>query len=178
VPFRVNRERLLPPVLGFVDGILTALALAAGAIVHEHRAIEAGLTLRIAIFALVTAAFVLFVARYSELRIELVREARELNLTRHGQLATTRLGRAVLAEASGDASLASAMSFVGALVPLAVASAVPSDPWLAIVVAVALLAALGVALARTIHGNPLIWASALAASGVALTLVGIELGIA
>jgi hypothetical protein len=175
---RSSRERLLPPVLGFVDGILNALALAGGSILHEQGDIGAGLTLRVAAFSLTTAAFVLFVAQYAEFRTELVRQARQLNLLSHGRLAETRLGRAVLLEALGAAAVASVASFVGALLPLAVAAGLPAHSWLGALVAVALLATLGIVLARTIHGSSLSWALALAGGGIALTAIGVELRIA
>jgi VIT1/CCC1 family predicted Fe2+/Mn2+ transporter len=170
--------RLLPPVLGLVDGIETALALAAASLVTESRPIGGGLVVRIGVFAAVTAGFVLFVARYAESRLELVRHARELNMLEHGRLAATSLGRAVLRDATEDAVLGGAASFAGAAVPLAIAALVPSHAWLAVPTAVALLAALGVALSRLIFGRPAIWAAALAASGVALAAVGVELRIA
>jgi VIT1/CCC1 family predicted Fe2+/Mn2+ transporter len=175
---RIGRDRLLPPVLGFVDGILNALALAAASILHEGKSIGVGLVFRVGAFSVVTAAFVLFVARYGELRSELVRQARELNLLAHGRLAETALGRRAFMEAVGDAAASSAASFIGALLPLGVAAAVPAHSWLAVLVAILLLAVLGVAMARTIHGQPLHWALALAAGGAALTGIGVELRIA
>jgi hypothetical protein len=175
---RPARERLLPPVLGFVDGILNALALAGASILDRKGGIDVGLALRVGAFALVTAAFVLFVAQYAEFRTELVRQARQLNLLSHGRLAETRLGRAVLVEALGAAGVASVASFVGALVPLGVAAGVPAHSWLAVPAAIVLLAGLGIALGRTIEGSPLGWALALSAGGIALAAVGVELRIA
>lgn len=168
----------MPPVLGFVDGILNALTLAAASILHQGRAIGAGFTVRVGLFALATAGFVLFVARYADARTELVRQARQLNLASHGHLASTRLGRAVLREALGDATIASIASFLGAVVPLAVASALPQHSWVALLVAIALLAALGSVVAVVIHGRRVYWSIALGSGGLLLTLVGLALRIA
>jgi hypothetical protein len=175
---RVSRERVLPPVLGFVDGILNALALTGAAILHRGGTIDSGLALRVAVFAFVTAAFVLFVAEYAELRTGLVRLGRQLNLLAHGSLAQTQLGRAVLIEAMTDAGIGSAAAFLGALVPLVVAVALPSRSWVAVLVAVLLLGALGVAIARVIGGRSLLWALAMGSGGIVVTAVGVDLRIA
>lgn len=114
--------------------------------------------MRVGVFALATAAFVLYFARYAESRTELVRQARQLNLSSHGHLASTKLGRAVLREAVGDAAIANVTSFLGAILPLSVASALPNESWLAIVVAVMLLAALRTVVAAVIHGQVVYWA--------------------
>ena len=174
----ISRERLMPPVLGFVDGILNALTLAAASILHRGKPIGLGLTLRVGAFAVVTAAFVLFVARYADARTELVRQSRQLSLASHGHLAETKLGRAVLREALGDATLASTTSFLGAVLPLAVATAIPAESWVAVVVAVVLLSALGVVVAVVVHGRRIYWALALGSGGVALSLIGLTLRIA
>jgi predicted membrane protein (TIGR00267 family) len=178
LPRRLGRLRLLPPVLGFVDGILNALALAASAILSQRGGIGAGLALRVGVFSLVTAVFVLFVARYGELRSELVRQARQLNLLSHGGLAQTMLGRAVFREALTDATVSSVASFAGAVMPLAVAAGTPAHSWLAVVVALFLLGALGIALARTIHASAARWALTLVLGGLVLTAIGFKLRIA
>lgn len=165
-------------MLGVVDGIQTALALASGAIVSESEHIGGGLVVRIGIFSAVTAVLMLFVARYAEYRMELVHHARQLNMLESGRLAATSLGRAVLADAGMDAAVAGAASFAGAAVPLAIAAGVPRISWLAIVAAIAMLATLGLALARIIFGRTLAWSVALALSGAALTAIGTELCLA
>lgn len=175
---RISRERLLPPVLGFVDGILNALALAGAAILHRGGTIDPGLALRVAVFAFVTAAFVLFVAEYAELRTGLVRLGRQLNLLAHGGLAQTQLGRSVLGEALTGAAIGSAAAFLGALLPLIVAVAMPAESWVAVLVAVLLLGTLGVVIARVIGGRSFVWALAMGSGGVAVTAIGVELRIA
>jgi hypothetical protein len=177
-PSLLGDGRMMPVVLGLADGLMNALTLAGGSIIDSGSGIDLGLALRIAAFAVATAAFVIFVARYAEFRSGLVRGARQLNIPDHGRLAGTALGRAVAIDAGADALLASLASGLGALVPLAIAAAFPELSWLAVVVAIGLLATLGAALGRVVLGSPLVWAAGLALGGAILTAVGVALHIA
>jgi predicted membrane protein (TIGR00267 family) len=159
------------------DGILTALTLAAGKLLSAGDPITVGLAMRVATAAGVSGGFILFVAHYAELRSELVRAERQLNLLSHGQLATTRLGRAVLHEAISGALIASGCSFCGALWPLLVGAFLPAIPWCAIIVALGTLAILGGALGKVVYGSPLGWSTALVLGGVVLTYVGMQLDL-
>jgi predicted membrane protein (TIGR00267 family) len=172
-----RRESLLPVVLGFSDGILTALTLAAGRLTNPEQGVSLGLGLRIAAGALASGAFVFFVARYAELRRELIRAERQLNLTSHGRLAASHLGTAVLREATLSGLISSVAAFCGALVPLAAAALVPGYRWTSIAAALAALALLGVALAHVVHGSVLRWSVGLAVGGAALSIAGMHLKI-
>jgi hypothetical protein len=90
---------VLPIVLGLLDGITIALGLAAPSIFGDRSGLGFGLALRVALFALFTAVFSVFVARYVELRVGLTRAGRQLNLLGQGALAATRLGRAARRDA-------------------------------------------------------------------------------
>lgn len=171
------QRQLLPIVLGVSDGVLTALILATGSLVDPRRHIAMNMALRISASALATGAFVFFVARYSQLRAELVVAERQLNLTSHGRLASSKLGRAVLSEAVVAASLSSLSSFVGAMIPLTVAALVPSHGWAALAAALVTLALLGAGLAKVSFGSPLYWSSTLVAGGVVLSILGAQLRI-
>jgi predicted membrane protein (TIGR00267 family) len=170
-----RQENLLPVVLGFSDGILTALTLAAGRLTNPEHGVSFGLGLRISAGAFASGAFVFFVARYAELRGELIRAERQLNLTAHGRLAASRLGDAVLREATLSGLISSVAAFCGALVPLAAAALVPGYRWTSIGTALAALALLGVALAHVVHGSVVRWSVGLAAGGAALTIAGMHL---
>jgi hypothetical protein len=85
-------------VIGPVDGILTALTLAAARILTPDQPIDISLALRIALAASLSGGFVFFVAEYARLRGELVHAARHLNLASTGRLATSHLGQEVLRE--------------------------------------------------------------------------------
>ncbi|WP_188897571.1 hypothetical protein [Microlunatus endophyticus] len=137
-----------------------------------------GLAIRISAFAFGTGCLVLFVSGYVDLRSELVRATRELSLARDKNLAVTRLGHAVLRDSGLDAAAGGTASFLGCFLPLVVAVIVPSQAWIGIVVAIAMLAVLGAALARSIGGRWLTWSIILAASGMVLTGVGLWLQIA
>ncbi len=169
---------VLPVVLGSVDGITNALGLAAHSILAGGAGLGLSLALRVASFALVTAVFAIFVARYVELRVALIQAGRHLNLLERGALAATRLGRAVRRDAIGDAVQASLASFSCALLPLGIAAAVPAFRWLPLILAVGMLTLLGVVIGRRIAGNPALWAAGLAVAGIALIAMGAVLNIA
>ena len=181
-PRRPGRLRLgisvLPVVLGLLDGITNALGLTAHSILAGGSGLGLGLALRVASFALVTAAFAIFVARYVELRVGLIRAGRQLNLLKRGALATTRLGRAARRDAIADAAQASVASFSGALLPLGVAAALPAFPWLPLALAIGMLTFLGAEIGRRLGGNAGLWAAALAVAGIILIGVGAALNIA
>ena len=69
---------MLPIVLGLPDGITNALGLNARSILGggHGSGLGFGLALRVASFALITAVFAIFVARYVELRVGLIGPAR------------------------------------------------------------------------------------------------------
>lgn len=171
-------EWLLPIVLGVADGILNALTLASASLIGADGGIGFGLALRVSAAAFATAAFVFFVAQYAEYRGELVTAARHLSLHSSRRLVRTQLGRTIARDALLGTAATGCSSFPGALLPLLAAVAVPSHPWIAVPIAIALLAALGVAVAVAIDGQPLRWALVLAAGGVVMTGVGYELKIA
>ena len=166
--------QIFPLVIGVTDGVLTALTLAAGRIFEQSQPLTVELALRISGASSLSGVFVFFTAEYIRLRGELVRSERQLNLTAGGRLATTRLGRAVLIETTTSAVVSSTCNFLGALIPLIAGT---TFSWLAIVVALLLLAVLGVGAARAIHGNPFVWALALVVAGGILTLAGIKFRI-
>jgi predicted membrane protein (TIGR00267 family) len=171
-------DNRLDVVAGLIDGILNALALAAGRLVHtggEGATLDLGL--RVSIAAGATTIFVFFVAHYAELRLELIRHERELNFTEHGRLAATRLGRRVFRESLSKALLAAAFSLVGALLPLLLCTMLPTPRWLGLAITILALGGLGALLARTFYGSPTRWAAGLLLGGVALALVGMKLDL-
>lgn len=170
-------QTLRGPVLGFVDGIINALTLAAHSIVGTGPPMTFHLAVRIALFAFGTGCLVLFVSGYVDLRNELVRATRQLNLRRNNNLAITHLGRAVLRESGIDAGAGGIASFLGCLLPLTVANLDPARSWLGIVAALVMLAILGAALALSVGGRWPVWAATLALAGGALTGIGLWLRI-
>jgi predicted membrane protein (TIGR00267 family) len=168
----------LDVVAGLIDGILTALTLAAGRLVRaEGEGATFGLALRVSVAAGATTIFVFFVAHYAQLRLELIRHERELNLTEHGRLAATSLGRRVFMEAMYKAILASVFSLIGAFLPLTLCTLLPSPAWLGLGITIVALGGLGALLARTFYGSSLIWGIVLLLGGVALAFVGVELDL-
>jgi predicted membrane protein (TIGR00267 family) len=161
-------------VAGLGDGILTALTLAGGKLLGPEAAMSFDLALRVAVAAAVSGAFIFFVAHYAVLRSELVEAERQLNLTEHGRLVTSRLGRAALIDAGSKAMVTAVFSFSGALLPLIVGVVWPV---LALVVALAALTVLGSSLGKIAHGRPLIWAVSMLAGGIAVAYIGFSLKI-
>lgn len=165
-------------VAGLSDGILTALTLGAGHLRPGSEPMEPGLALRVAVAAALSGAFIFFVAHYAEQRGELAEAERQLNLTSHGPLATSNLGRAALYEAMGQSAIASGCTFCGALLPLLLSAWLPRPRWLGAAVALAALCLLGYFLARAVYGHPARWMASLVAGGVALAALGAWLDIA
>lgn len=175
---RVRRAALLPLALGFADGILNALTLAAASMLGSDAHATTGLALRIGIAAFVTAGFAVFVADYADTRGGLRHASRQLNLESESGLAATRLGRDALRRAVAQSLLAAISSLLGAALPLLLAAALPGPGWVAVAVAVAALGVLGAALASVVLGGRVRWALALIAGGVVVTVVGAWIKIA
>jgi predicted membrane protein (TIGR00267 family) len=171
------REYVFALVIGLVDGILTALTLAGGKVLNTRDSIETTLVLRISMAAALSGAFIFFVAEYVRLRGELVHAERHLNLTSHGHLATTQLGRMVFLDALRGTAISGVFSFVGALLPLISGAVLPGPRWLPIAVAVLALGLLGVGLARSVYGNTIRWTISLMIAGILLTIVGVKLHV-
>jgi len=170
-------EHRLDLVAGLCDGILTALILAAGKLLTGGDSVTVSLALRVAAAATLTGGFAFFVARYADLRSELVRAERQLNLMSHGRFASTRLGRAVLRDAWLGALIISICSFFGAMLPLMISAILPRPTWLGVAVAIGTLALLGIFLAKAVYGSPARWALVLAIAGALLSLIGVKLEI-
>ena len=108
VNFIRDPSNRLDVVAGLIDGILNALTLAAGQLVHAGgEGATLSLALRVSVAAGATTIFVFFIAHYAQLRLDLIRHERELNFTEHGKLAATRLGHRVFFEVAfkGDARI-------------------------------------------------------------------------
>jgi len=173
-----SRERLFSFVIGPIDGILTALTFAAGRIVTAAQPIEIWLAIRIALAASLSGGFVFFVAEYARLRGELVHAGQHLNLPSARQLETSRLGGEIIREAFYGTMIATAGGFSGAMLPLALGAIFTTVSWMAIAVAVAVLAFLGVLVSRAVMGNPVYWAFVLMMMGVLFSIVGVLLNVA
>lgn len=173
---RSPRTRL-DVVAGVVDGILTALTLSASRILHSGQSVSLSLAVRLGAAAGLTTIFVFFVAHYAELRAELIRAERQLNLVSHGHLVASRLGREVVHEALIGAAVAAACSLVGAVVPLTLSACLPGPPLAAIGATILILGGLGALLAGSLYGSRLLWALAIMAGGAALTFIGSRLAL-
>lgn len=177
VSTKTIRRWMLPVALGVSDGILNALILASAVFVDHGKTMTLGFAARVGCVALVTAVFTMFVAEYADLRAGLAQASRQLNLSASGRLATTHLGQQVRRDALQAAAIAGLASFVGAVLPLALAAAMPSVAWMGLAVAVVLLGALGVAIAASVGGNGRRWSAGLIMAGAVVAVVGVQLRI-
>jgi hypothetical protein len=172
----------LDVVAGIVDGILTALTITAAKILGGDGGgaggVDLSLAMRVSLAAGLTTIVAFFLAHYAQLRSGLNRAEHQLNVLRHGRLATSDLGRKVLQEALEGATVAAMCSVLGAFVPLIVGILLPAPPWLGCAVSIAILGALGGLLARSFEGSIAIWTAALALAGVTFTGIGVALRIA
>jgi len=167
----------LDVVAGVVDGILNALTLAAGRLLKAGDA-DLSLAARVAAATALTTLFVFFMAHYAELRAELTRAERELNLTSHGQLAASRLGSRAIRSALAGGCLAAACGMAGSFASLMLCAYLPGPRGLGILVTIGALGALGAMLAKSVRGSPLIWAAGVMFGGGMLTALGLWLNIA
>jgi len=124
-----------------------------------------------------TGSFAFFVAHYADLRSELVRAERQLNLVSHGRFASTQLGRAALRESCLGGLIVGICGFLGALIPLIVNAVLPRPSWIGIAVAIGTLALLGIFLAKAVYGSPARWVLVLVFAGALISFIGVELEI-
>jgi hypothetical protein len=170
-------DNRLDVVAGLIDGILTALAFAAGELIEGGGA-SLSLAVRVAIATGLANAFVFFFAHYAELRTDLVGYEKQLNFLSHGRLASSHLGRKALSQSFAAAAIAAIWTIFGAMIALTVCVWLPQPRWLGPLIDILLLGALGVLLARNLHGAWWKWAISLMAGGLVLTAAGIELHVA
>jgi predicted membrane protein (TIGR00267 family) len=168
----LRQEHLFFIITGLVEGMLTALTLATAKMLHSSESISTGLAIRIALAAGLPTVVVLFAAEYARQRQTLQRMAHQLNMTRRNHLAEGKLGRQAWRE-SGFAALASGLcSFVGALMPLLLASALPGPGWPAVAVSLACLGGLGAGIGYATASCKNCWAWVLVIAGGALAWLG------
>jgi predicted membrane protein (TIGR00267 family) len=168
---------MLSLVLGLSEGILTVLTFTAGRLMNVNAVMTWSLAVRISIGVLASGVFMYFVSNYSELRSQLVQAERQLNLTTHGKLVTTHLGRRVLLEAIVACVIASVSAFMGAFIPLLMAIVLPQYREVPIIVALLMLGLLGVGLAKALYGSVIRWSVLLILSGLILWYAGTQLHI-
>ncbi|MBS0350139.1 MAG: hypothetical protein JSR33_02945 [Proteobacteria bacterium] len=168
---------MLSLVLGLSEGILTVLTFAASRLMNVNVVMSWSLAIRISIGVLCSGVLMYFVSNYSELRSQLVQAERQLNLTTHGKLATTHLGRRVLLEAVVACVIASISAFIGAFIPLLMAVILPQYREVPIIVALLMLGLLGIGLAKTLYGSVIRWSILLILGGLVLWYAGTQLHI-
>lgn len=162
---------LFPITIGLSDGIITALMLVAGDILRGDH-IFLSLALRVAYGSSFVGTFSYFIAQYSELRGELSRTSRQLNLRSPSYLIKSKIGRDIIVESVAGAASAGFFGFVGALIPLVTSVAIPADPIVAIASAEASLAVLGLGIGKAVRGNYFFWVIMMFIIGIVVAWAG------
>jgi predicted membrane protein (TIGR00267 family) len=164
-------------LLGLIDGILTVLTLATGHVMRSGDPVTLSLAVKVAFATSLSGACIYFFSEYSHLRHRLIHAEKELNLSHHGHLATTQLGKQVLGETFIGVIVSSVFNFLGAMLPLGAAVILPKMQWMSIVIALLLLFFLGIAIARLVYGTPVKWVLALLSAGIIVSYVGYKLNV-
>jgi len=172
------QKQLFALVLGLIDGILTVLTLATGKVLGEDgTGFSLGLAFRGAFVTSLSGSLVYFISEYSKQRNLLINAEKELNLTSHGKLAVSNLGKQILKETFVSVIVTGGFSFLGAFIPISGAVFFPTHAWLSIGIALLILALLGFGVARLVFGNSLIWIIALIIAGIIVSFIGYELHV-
>lgn len=175
---KLFKEQLFALLLGLIDGILTVLALATGHVLKRgEKPITWSLSLKVAFATAVSGACIYFFSEYSRQRHRLIHAERQLNLTTHGRLATTHLGRQILKETLWGIVVSSVFNFTGAILPLGIAMLCPHMQWISVIVALAMLIILGVGIASLVYGNTAAWSLSLVLAGIFVAFIGYKLNV-
>jgi predicted membrane protein (TIGR00267 family) len=172
------KKNLFALVLGLIDGILTVLTLATGKVLDKTgEEFSLSLALRVAFVTAISGCFVYFISEYTKQRHALVKFEKELNLTRHGKLVTSNLGKQIIKETMVGAFISGSFSFLGAFIPISGAVFFPQYSWFPIIIALLILAALGLSMASLVYGNSMGWVLALLLAGLVVSFIGYELHV-
>ena len=174
---RFQSEWLFFIITGLIEGMLTALTLAAGKMLRPGDALTGGLAVRIGLAAGFPTAAVFFAAEYARQRKELLRMAYQLNMIRRERLFAGNLGRQALRESFVSAVVSGLCSFGGATAPLMVASEIPGAGWASIMVVMACLGVLGAGIGHTTLSCKTCWALAFVVVGGSMAWLGYFLRI-
>jgi|SRR5579875_1446076 predicted membrane protein (TIGR00267 family) len=171
-----SSQSLFNVALGLIDGLLTALVLTAGVLLHGTAKVGMDQAVRVSLAAGLSGLFTVFVSDYARLRGELSHAARELNLVSVRPLLASRLSGKVRRQAALDALTTTACSFVGAMIPLAAAAIWPVSSAAFIAASIALVS-IGFVLGRVVGGPALLWAALLLVGGSAIAVAGVWLDV-
>lgn len=172
------KKNLFALLLGLIDGILTVLTLATGKILNKTGGdFTLSLALRVAFVTSLSGCFVYFISEYSKQRHLLINFEKELNLNKRGKLVTSNLGKQIVRETLIGAFISSFFSFFGAFIPISGAVFFPQFAWLPIVIALLILAFLGVGLSKLVYGKSIRWVLALLFTGIVVAFIGYELNV-
>ncbi len=169
-------KKLFPVVLGLTDGIITSLVFTAG-LISSSGTIQLMTILKVSVGSSLIGAFSYFIAKYTELRDELIRSGKRLNPSRPMHLLKSSQGLAIVLQSTGEALLALGSGFTGAFMTTFPSDLFPGSGIVSMIFAVTILAIMGGLISRYLHGGPIRWALTFAVMGIITTVLGIFLDI-
>jgi predicted membrane protein (TIGR00267 family) len=172
------KKNLFALLLGLIDGILTVLTLATGKVLdYTGEKFSLSLGLRLASVTAISGCFVYFISEYTKQRHSLIKFEKELNLTSHGKFVTSNLGKQILKETFIGVLVSGTFSFFGAFIPISGALFFPQYSWLPILIALLILAGLGLGLSNLVYGNKMSWVFGLVLTGIVVSYIGYVLHV-
>jgi predicted membrane protein (TIGR00267 family) len=175
---KILKKNLFALVLGLIEGILTVLTLATGRVLDKKGEVfSLGLALRIAFVTAICGGVVYFYSEYTKQRHTLIKFEKELNLSYHGKLVKSNLGKQILKETIIGSSFSGFFSFSGAFLPISGAVFFPQYSWIPVIIALLILAALGLNVAKLVYGNSISWVLALLLTGITVSFIGYKLHV-
>ena len=169
-------KNLFPIVLGFTDGIITSLVFTAG-LITSSGTIYLPILLKISIGSSIIGAFSYFIAKYSELRGELIQSAMMINPSSPLHLLKSKQGLIIVGEAVIEAVQALVSGFFGAFITMFPAYEFPGSGLESISIAVVSLGIMGALISRYLYGGAIRWALTFVSMGLITVVIGIYLNI-
>ncbi len=162
---------IFPLSLGFTDGIITSLMIAAR-LIFLHQPLALSLAFRIAIGSASVGAFSYFIATFASNRASLTRLSRQLNPSSPWKLFKGNLPNEVLIESIIGTTISGLSGFLGSLIPLGTFSITNSNVLVSLIATEAAMGVLGYSLSLSFDGRRIPWTSGMILFGIAVMLIG------
>lgn len=169
-------KHLFPTILGLTDGIITALIFTSG-LISGHSRIPLQLIIKFSLGSSIISAFSYFIAKYSELREELIDTSIRLDPSSPLHLLKGRQGILIMMEAVTEAGISVASGFFGAFITMFPSFLFPGVGHVSIISAIIILGVLGSLISRSLEGGWVRWSVTFVLIGISASLMGIYLNI-
>ncbi len=162
---------IFPVSLGFLDGIITPLMITSH-LMLSRMFLPFALAIRIALGSASVGAFSYFIAEFVSNRAELVRISKLINPGKPLKFLRGKMSSEVFVLTTVGTLASAGSSFLGSLVPLLSYSLSGSSSIFSITLAEIAMGILGVAIARVLKTNSVLWISGMLLFGVLITILG------